>query len=291
MILSTVSYASARPVTETQFERENRELVASFVYQNDGLTFVPDYHGVYFNVQDHRRVTTDRTNQALHTLWLFGSSAVFGTFVADRDTLASALQRDIGQSYRVVNTGMPAAVVSKELRLLKQTAIQSGDLVIFYDGSQDIFAPYFSAVNLVKPPFYCKAQSWSLLVRVLCSQPVTIVPSPEMVRQNYEQYVTTVNEAKAYTLAHGARWLHILQPTIYSQLPRPDEIPLWDNMQATYDVVSPQFQAMPDVLDLTHSLDKLRRDETGIYRDVVHIDARGNAVIARAIADIITPTF
>lgn len=264
------------------FERESNYLVSTFEYQDDGLTYTPDFRGNYFNVKDNRRATTDQPPGAKHTLWLFGSSTVFGTYLADRDTLASNLQR-LTHAYRVVNMGMPAVGAAKELRLLRDTPILPGDVVMFYDGSQDMLSPYFGALNRIGEPPVCHTFAWSILVSAACSQHGTVIPTPDLVRDAYTQYAAAIDEARAFARSRGTRWFHFLQPTIFSQPPRDDERPLLAGMAESYALTQPLFAATPDTVDLTHALDGLRSSGAVVYRDVVHVSATANEVIARAI--------
>ena len=106
--------------------------------------FMPlDFSGRYINVRDSRRVTTDVPPAFAHRIWLFGGSTMFCAEVPDEETIASHLQRLMnasGAKYRIENMAMSAAATRHQLwRLMNATDLNPGDIVVFYDGFNDVY--------------------------------------------------------------------------------------------------------------------------------------------------------
>lgn len=236
------------------FVKERGDFSASGALTADGFTVFPDFHGQYFNVQNNWRATTDQPANAAHRLWLFGASTVFCSEVPDSLTLPSFLQRLIGPAYRVENRGVENIDAAKELIILKQAAIQPGDLVLIYDGAPDAMAPFIRNSN----------------------------PSPETLLAAQRAYARVIGQARDYTLARGAAFWHFLQPMVYSIPLQPYEDGFSPN-GAAYAQSWPLFQTTPFSIDLSHSLDSLRLAGDMIYFDEAHINERGNEAVARAI--------
>jgi hypothetical protein len=107
-----------------------------------------DYEGKYINVVNGRRRTTDQPASAARRVLLFGGSTAFCHEVPDDETIASHLQRLLnargGEPVAVWNFGVPSMNALQQLDLLRHTALQPGDTVVFYDGFNDV---YYSIYN------------------------------------------------------------------------------------------------------------------------------------------------
>ena len=107
-----------------------------------------DFQGRFINIADQRRRTTDQPETWDHRVLLFGGSTVFDQEVADQDTLASCLQRALNQRpgprYRVENYGTPAMIARQQTERLADTPLEPGDVVLFYDGVNDVFYPVYN---------------------------------------------------------------------------------------------------------------------------------------------------
>ena len=108
------------------------------------------YEGRFISVdQDgvRRTVNSQCTDDRSLRIWMFGDSALWGTGVADGGTIPSQLAKlyaDSGQSVCIKNFGEAAWVSTQELIELVLQLKQSDrrpDIVIFYDGTDEIFMP------------------------------------------------------------------------------------------------------------------------------------------------------
>lgn len=282
------------PFWSSAFESELTRFNSGFFADDNGFSRHPDFQGRYFNVVNGWRATTNQPLRATHTIWLFGSSTVYGYGLPDADTIASALQRLVGKSYRVENRGMNTIDISKERILLNQTNVRPGDIVILYDGFLDAITPRRIAINRKRlEPSLCHAilpiMNWSLLVRVSCTNDdEEAAPDATLLADTAQGYAKSIVQARIYTLQHGAAFYHFLQPSVYIDM-------LSDEQQfamntAVMSQMWPLLQSSPYTIDLSRTLDPLRRTNI-IWLDDVHTNERGNAVIARAIYAALWQTF
>ncbi|MCB2221447.1 MAG: SGNH/GDSL hydrolase family protein [Bacteroidetes bacterium] len=109
------------------------------------------FEGQFINVtKDQLRKTVFQHNPSsdydpLITIYMFGGSAMWGTGVRDEYTLPSLLGKELtkkGYRVEIINYGESGYVSSQELIEL-QLQLRAGyipDLVIFYDGANDMFS-------------------------------------------------------------------------------------------------------------------------------------------------------
>ena len=96
-----------------------------------------------FRLVNGLRHTTDQPTNYRNEIHIFGGSTTWGTGSSDPYTIPSILQRLINQKYpgkyKVFNHGFSTVVAKQELVELKDTKLRSGDIVIFYDGGNDVW--------------------------------------------------------------------------------------------------------------------------------------------------------
>ncbi len=78
----------------------------------------------------------------IKTVYIFGGSTIFGLMVPDSLTIPSHLQKYYQQQFpnqfRVVNMGILGMSSGAEVQKLQEVKLQKGDIVIFYDGINDV---------------------------------------------------------------------------------------------------------------------------------------------------------
>ncbi|PWT88873.1 MAG: hypothetical protein C5B55_12350 [Blastocatellia bacterium] len=108
------------------------------------------YQGQFINVDAdgvRRTVPSQCSDERSVHIWMFGDSALWGTGVTDAGTIPSHLAKlyaDSGQSVCIKNFGEAAWVSTQELIQLLLQLKQSErrpDIVVFYDGTDEIFLP------------------------------------------------------------------------------------------------------------------------------------------------------
>ncbi len=237
-----------------------------FYHQTQSLALVP--RSGYLDVPDTSSPLINVRDGERRTVWMFGNSQLFGYYVSDADTAASALQRLL-PTMRVMNYGSPARTAAQQANVMRRLPIGRGDIVVWLDGSVDVGL------------FYDGERRDDLTLKTVLS--------------NYRAAIIA-----GYQIAHshGAQFYHFLQPYLWSMPIRPDEhaaeaFALVEYRAALFPRLYPVFaatlQTLPGVqVDLTHSLDAARRNGAVLYFDGTHLNARGNALLARAIYDVIS---
>jgi lysophospholipase L1-like esterase len=212
-----------------------------------GFMLPGDMHGQFYNVENHQRRTTGQPVNSEHTVFLIGGSAVYCAEVPDDHTVPSLLQAELtrrfGRRYRVENLGVPGATIREELNRLKTVKLAPGDLVIFYDGANDIIQALFyrnTQGHLVETSDFAKQLPWgtrvavyvhrklrkrSLFVRLFLN-PFDPTKTPPHLRPGTDlrpladalrkEYYETVLAAARHTHKAGGRFVHFVQPTLFA---------------------------------------------------------------------------
>ncbi|MEP7285331.1 MAG: hypothetical protein ABI947_06140 [Chloroflexota bacterium] len=293
----------------------NRELddtLSINQFDKEGRLFIAfDYHGRYINYEDSSRHTSYQPDRWTHTVWLFGNSALVSPMMIDSDTIPSQLQlllNQYGYGWRVVNKGITAYTAKQELAHLKETTIQPGDMVIFYDGVKEAdtinlsLSREFRKNNPVG--WVCDQLHELALSRFFCDDVNnTAFGSCEMPgKAAADDYQQTITEAHDYAQSQGAAFYVMLQPHLYtrplSTIERSLEAELiltnnakrwglltcWSYIQAGVEQLRQHGIA---AVDLTHAVDWSRR-QTSVWYDMTHATGKGNTLIAQAIFNAMT---
>jgi hypothetical protein len=207
---------------------------------------VDDFHGRWINVRDGRRVTVDQPDGVANRLYLVGASAVFNVEVPDAFTVASYLQRTVNQElpgrFRVENAGIPAATAGQQTELVKSLLLQSGDIVVFYDGANDVtYTVYFltpvgwrpgETTSIVRRMSWIERtitqhlSAWVPHVALLRALQVRVDESPPAHFGNdravralssllARQRASAIREAEAAVRGAGATFYSFVQPDIF----------------------------------------------------------------------------
>ncbi|HEY7160549.1 MAG TPA: SGNH/GDSL hydrolase family protein, partial [Acidobacteriota bacterium] len=133
-----------------KFISESFHQPSHWIYPKGTRLIIPgDYQGTYFNVKNGLRVTTSQPRNFKHTVYLFGGSTVYDSEVPDDLTIASQLQSlfnsRYGDEFIVQNYGTTTVTIAQELERLKTIQPKPNDIVIFYDGVNDIYQGLFYA--------------------------------------------------------------------------------------------------------------------------------------------------
>jgi hypothetical protein len=207
-----------------------------------------DFRGRFINVADGRRRTTDQPASWDHRVLLFGGSTVFNQEVPDDRTLASCLQRLLnrrpGPRYRVENVGTPAMIARQQTERLEQTPPQPGDVVLFYDGANDVFYPVYngnpegyrvgdssdggvrklSGLQAWLYPLCFRLKDYSYAASLLFHgmdgpRPANLVDTATLARHldtAEKGYRDALTRARRLAETRGARFAHVLQPHLFS---------------------------------------------------------------------------
>ena len=111
-----------------------------------------NFDGKWINVRNNRRVTINKPGNYLGKIHLFGGSTVYNGEVPDNLTIASQLAF-LGAnnfSYEVVNMGATSIHSAQQFgRLKAEIKLNDGDVIIFYDGVNDVLQRIiFESINM-----------------------------------------------------------------------------------------------------------------------------------------------
>lgn len=241
-------YADAAYFSE-QFIRESFE-------QPGGHTIVPGtrivlpnaFAGRWFNVVESKRVTIGAPREFGGRVLVFGGSTIYCSEVPDAFTLPSALQARLEAAARgrfaVENYGVTSVNSRQQLERLRTVDVGPGDVVVFYDGVNDIFnAVLFGRpdgwiigenqnVLATLPPWraWLVRRAMRLSERFYLFRPLieggqlTLPPAvadPGQLAVNLDameqDYVRTIAAARDYVEAKGARFVHFVQPNLFAK--------------------------------------------------------------------------
>lgn len=212
-----------------------------------GILVPKDYLGRYFRINNGRRATLGQPDPFLQRVLLIGGSTVYNSEVPDEYTIATQLQRKLEARFpgrfRVENYGATSANVRQELERLKLARVDSGDVVILYNGVNDIAQGVFNQAPLgtivgsnretvadlplihrALLSLYFRGRDYSAFVNYFLdpvrrgSPPHLADPERvnELVRLTAGNYFRTILAADDYANDQGARFLHFFQPHLFS---------------------------------------------------------------------------
>lgn len=195
------------------------------------------------------RTTVEVPKESDKKILFFGGSTVWGTGSADRNTIPSLVQiklNESGRNYAVQNHGFSTVVISQQLRLLKSLDISKGDIVIFYDGGNDVWNSVVSGnpngsiigynernlfeIILNRSRFFLSIHSntYKLLGAVKSGRNQNgsnscLKLEEGVVRKRadagFEVYYQSALDAKHYVEEREGIFFHFMQPTLVSSLP------------------------------------------------------------------------
>jgi hypothetical protein len=290
------------------------------------MVYPADYHGRWYNDENGKRRTPNAPVTDRHIL-LVGSSTVYGAEVPDDYTIASYLQKRInvqaGGKFAVQNLGAEGVNVAQQLERLKTLEFGEQDVVLFYDGTSDAVQGVFYAnidgwiveenrkhvneyivkhqVQLQRLARYCRFCDW-LFVQTTDYLPEHM-KHPERIQalavETRDKMFNRLLQSDEYVRSRGARFIHVLQPDLFTRPLRDFERPLVDNHFLTmkgmgtalleaHREMAPLTQMLVDrkvsAYDATKIFDKV---DDPIFFDFAHTNELGNRIIADFLFDVL----
>jgi hypothetical protein len=288
------------------------------------MVYPGDYHGRWYNDENGMRRTANSPATDRHIL-LVGSSTVYGAEVPDEYTIASDLQKRInaqgGAKFAVLNLGAEGVTVTQQLERLKALSFGDRDVVIFYDGGSDAVQGVFynnidgwivgenrkhvndyvvkHRAQLERLARYCRFCDW------LFSQTTDYLPEhmkhPEQIKalavETRDKMFNRLLQSDEYVRSRGARFIHVLQPDLFSRPLRDFERPLVDNHFLTMKGMGTALlEAHREFAPLTQMLIERKvsaydaskifdQVDDPIFLDFGHTNELGNRIIADFLFD------
>tara|TARA_B110000046_G_scaffold52446_1_gene58624 strand:+ start:309 stop:1559 length:1251 start_codon:yes stop_codon:yes gene_type:complete len=268
-----------------------------------------NFEGKWINVRNNRRVTINKSGNYLRKIYLFGGSTVYNGEVPDTLTIASQLA-SLGANdflYEVVNMGATSIHSNQQFgRLKSEIKLKDGDVVIFYDGVNDVYERIvyenregYMAGQPKQENFWIKQlrskSKYSSILHILLSQMInnTKEISSTLIKNSIEDYIKTLGEVNEYAEAHRAYFYHFLQPTIFTKknlneyermlLAKGPPFVTRQSVQAftsAYPIIENKLDSIEFSYSLTGAFDNL---EESPYLDFCHVTHVGNKIIAENI--------
>lgn len=290
-----------------------------------GIYLPDDMRGSYINIIDRVRVTTNQPAQYNQTIYMFGGSTMECVEGADWMTLPSYFQRKVNivfpDTYRVVNMGVIGLISANQTVLLKTIDLQPGDIVIFFDGNNDVNSAFqfdfFVFPDINNGPVFVKLADQLIKHSIFFDiflAPYNYLPSithdvelqQVYVNQMLDYYNRSLIEAKDYAERKGAEFYHFLQPTLFtvSELSANEQKILRDYQfipNGWADLHYKGYLALIDYndilidegiisFDITDAFDpEFRQPNQEFFFDQVHVNYEGNELLAKRIFEIIQP--
>tara|TARA_B100001057_G_C22805416_1_gene933233 strand:+ start:541 stop:1677 length:1137 start_codon:yes stop_codon:yes gene_type:complete len=252
-------------------------------------------------------------------IFILGGSTVWGVGSVDETTIPSYLQILLNENsinYNVYNKGFTSISIKQQLDLLKTLNLNDQDIVIFYDGGNDIYlssiygVPYKSINEYNNENqtgifiqdiryFLSKNLAFYTILSKLKNRNKTFnkdecISNKKDLFKNIDEgsnyYLTKINEANKYVNLKNGIFLHFFQPTLGSiQVPTDYEKYLI-NFNNNYCVVQKLKYAhgiYQDKYNKSESryLNDLSNDfnSKNLFYDWIHTSGEGNLLIANHI--------
>ena len=239
-------------------------------------------------------------------IFMFGGSTMFGTGVADCETIPSLLAREISEKhpnlkFEVINYGVTGYQSTQEIiRLLR--LLQTGQFpnhVIFYDGVNDVYAGAYSPgipgehqnLNLIKAKWDSGVMSWikqsntfQLSTYLFHRYNEPLKPSESVYRAVAKIYESNLMFLDALSVKYQFQYKAFLQPVLLDRSKPPSDfeasiIVRSKSMANAYERTYPELRKIA-VTDMSRIFDGISDD---MYVDFCHLGAHGNELVAKSI--------
>ena len=290
------------PLDEYNFA--NGELIKS----SGDLIKVGDFDGAFIKIKDGRRITVGSNGLRQRRVLIFGGSTVFCAEVTDSLTSSSQLQQLILQNnleFDVLNYGIPGLRIENQFNILKNvTNLGPGDIVVFYDGVNDLIRVFEEGLSRHKNQvpwrqlndFALAVEKRSLIFKRLSISGYVdnIGVTNEFLDSGAQQHISD-NWLKYEELARelvqnkGADFVHILQPNwlTYKNLgEKKSEDQRFSDMRVIQEIFKSNASQKSGIVDFT---DRLKSLNDTPFLDWAHLDEIGNKKIAEEMFAVLEP--
>ncbi len=306
-------YMGAKYFSEN-FIEEWKKHPGGYIHVPNTKIIIPNnFKGKYINIENNLRVTKFQPLQYKNTIHIFGGSAIFGGEVPDYNTIPSFLQNKLNDAniiYKVKNYGVSSIITKQQYERLKNMAeITKGDIVIFYDGANDILQKiYFGnkegwiiGGNEKKEFFWIKilrkVSKNSYFFSYIDNKITALLPMQTDFANESMVYLNEISDAKKYVEEKNAKFYHFLQPVLFEKENKNEYekklltirsiIP--DGLENVFNKAYPIFKEQLKKKDYSHDLTRsFDNTEKSVYLDWCHVNHIGNEIIANKIFNIIS---
>jgi len=290
------------------YHREFKESYKVEYYPYTGYRRTPNYEGKYINLDNEsiRKTYFQCKDDHKNTIkiFAFGGSTMWGTGARDIGTIPSFLSKYLceeGINVEVTNFGESAYTSTQEIIRLQLELRKENypDIVIFYDGVNDVYTSYQSRVAGLPPNNENRIIEFNLrkrfnifpnlnraigrIIRTLYGDSLTNGElNDNLIIETANIYLNNIKVIKALENKYKFKAFFYWQPSLYTKQHLSDD----EKNKIYYDKSLNKSRIM--VLNLIKS-SKQVNDLTGIFNnkkntifiDEYHISEEGNSIIAR----------
>ena len=222
----------------------NESFAREWIFPENTRMVIPkDINGTFFNVIKGHRKTFYQPSLHDNIIHVFGGSTIFQAAVPDEYTICSQLQLQINKiypnKYKVLNYGAASVTTTQQLERLIRTEINSNDLVIFYDGVNDVLQSLLYAnpdetmletqkrtyleSNLYRK-LLSKLKDKSVFIDLFVNKTKFSYPNHILIESKRQKLVESlesrfrlnIKKGAAYCSKRNATFIHFLQPHLFS---------------------------------------------------------------------------
>ena len=192
------------------------------------------------------RHTTDQPSNFSRRILIFGGSTVWGSGSSDKNTIPSMIQKkineDTNKKIKVINYGFTTVTINQQLNLLKNIKIHNHDIVIFYDGGNDIFQSMINENPDGSIIGYNQSNKFNIFIQNIkfflsntsnTYKLMSVVKSKfnqnelqncnnqdkeksnALISDGFEHYISKIKQVNEYVIKNNATFIHFLQPSLF----------------------------------------------------------------------------
>lgn len=249
-----------------------------------------------FSVINGLRTTTDQPEKYDFNILLFGGSTTLMEDVPDDLTYASFLQRRLkpDKKVRVINHGARGATVLNRVSfLVENTAINEGDVVVFYFGVNDCgeLVCGRSSSSLRTPLLILLGRIDIRKLEILkwVRGELLFRHNSRCSRSAFNSTVFAFSEAKKFVESRGAKLAIVLQPHLFVSKTISDYEKALQSRWSSFVIGQarlcyPMYEDYIKQIDYGFSLTNIFDNLTNpVYIDWCHVNARGAEIIAESL--------
>lgn len=229
---------------------------------------------------------------------VLGGSTTDGTLFPFKSWPQFLMDKIGSKNVTVINGGVVGYTSTQELiKLLRDVLYMEPNIVIVYDGFNDMTAPSeqdpFAFKELQRAMDYVNQYKEKLWLDLFAEDAVPyagIKPKAD----KYEMWLGNIKKMRAVCEIYGIQFFAFLQPVLYSKKNKTKEELglLWstwrlNNCYEWANEFRNRIRPIEDVCEYIYDLSHIFDHEDGIYMDDCHVYERGNEIIANSIYKVI----
>ncbi|MCX5714496.1 MAG: hypothetical protein NT033_06785 [Candidatus Omnitrophica bacterium] len=256
----------------------------------------------YINALGHRSPTLAQKEKGVFRIALIGGSAAFAGATMGQTIIAmlADLFMKHGVKVEYINAAVVSAISNQELSILVHDLIDlKVDVLISYDGYNDIISPLYYNGRIGWPPFrwdppldhpypdQVKQLAPSYYPRI---NPTGGNMNSEKILQITNNYLNNIDKIATICKAFNIQYMAILQPLkdfSRNKCQTNEKLMPVDLFYCEIQSVFEQWDSEKKMNASYISLADYLKDKRDVFTDESHINDRGNALVARIIFEII----